>query len=93
MRHAAQKRNTLDRAWSTASQHAAETEGTATTARANRHPERKKQRVDDSWVQPEPVVYGFFQVLARSEVPFRRLDGSVAEQKLDLLQFAARRTA
>jgi len=37
----------------------------------------------------DPVVDGAAQLLLAPQVTFGRLDGDVAEQKLDLIQFAA----
>jgi len=43
--------------------------------------------------QPEQIVHGMSQVLLAAKVAFRRLHGSVAQQELNLLQFAAARMA
>ncbi len=37
----------------------------------------------------QPIVYRLVEVLLRAEVAFGGLDGSVAEQELDLLEFAS----
>src|SRR5215469_13012651 len=39
--------------------------------------------------EAQPVVDRFPQVLTRSQIPFGRLDRSMAQQKLDLLQFSS----
>jgi hypothetical protein len=39
---------------------------------------------------PSPIVHSDSELLFASEVPLRRLDGHVAEEELDLLEFAAR---
>jgi hypothetical protein len=36
----------------------------------------------------EPIVHGTSELLFTSEVPLRGLDGDVAQEKLDLLEFA-----
>ena len=38
----------------------------------------------------EPIVYGAPELLFASQVPLRRLDRYVAQEKLDLLEFATR---
>jgi hypothetical protein len=38
---------------------------------------------------PKPVVHGTSELLLAPQVAFRRLDGHVAQEKLDLLEFAA----
>ena len=43
--------------------------------------------------QLDSVIGRVSEILFRNEVPFRRLDRRVAQQQLDLLQFAARRPA
>ena len=39
-----------------------------------------------SLVQSEAVIHRFLEILPRSQVSFRSLDGSVAQQKLNLLE-------
>ena len=41
----------------------------------------------------QPVVHCNPELLLASEIALRRLDGDVAEQELDLIQFAARQVA
>ena len=43
--------------------------------------------------QLDPVVRRVYQVLFCPKIPFRRLNGRVPEEQLNLLQFAARRPA
>jgi hypothetical protein len=42
--------------------------------------------------QLNPIVRRVYQILLRPEVPFGRLNGGVAQQQLDLLQLATRRS-
>ena len=39
--------------------------------------------------QLDCIVRGVHKILLRAEIPFRRLNGSVAQQQLDLLKLAA----
>ena len=41
----------------------------------------------------EPIVHGASELLLASEIPLRRLDGDVAEEELDLLEFATGQVA
>jgi hypothetical protein len=50
---------------------------------------RFKNRSLPSLLQSEFVVDGDLDILLRSQVPFRHLDGRVPEQELDLLEIAA----
>ena len=43
-----------------------------------------------SVVQSQPIVDRFLQVLPRSQVSFRGLDGGVAQQELNLLEVPTR---
>ena len=44
------------------------------------------------WLDADVVVHSSANTLLASEVSFRRLDGNVSEQKMDLFQFSARGT-
>src|ERR1017187_6715733 len=41
----------------------------------------------------DTVVWRVHEILLRTQVPFRRLNGGMPQQQLNLLQFAASRTA
>jgi hypothetical protein len=41
------------------------------------------------WFDADPIVHGAAELLLASQVPFRRLDGDVTQEKLDLLEFTA----
>jgi hypothetical protein len=45
------------------------------------------------WFDSQTIVHGIPELLLASEIALRRLDGNVAEQELDLVQFAARQVA
>src|SRR5688572_8788409 len=45
------------------------------------------------WFDSQTIVHGIPELLLASEIALRRLNGNVAEQELDLVQFAARQVA
>ena len=45
------------------------------------------------WFDSQTIVHGIPELLLASEIALRRLDGNVAEQEVDLVQFAARQVA
>jgi predicted RNase H-like HicB family nuclease len=42
------------------------------------------------WFNANPIVHGAPKLLLTSQVPFRRLNGDMTQEKLDLLEFATR---
>ena len=58
-----------------------------------KHPPRRRCRSSKIWFDSQPVVHGNPKLLLASEVALCRLDGNVAEQELDLVEFAAREVA
>lgn len=56
-------------------------------------PFRKRRAGSRRWLNPYPIVDGRSDALPRSQVLLRGLNRDVSEQKLDLIQLAARTPA